>query len=99
MPYIPLRAEEAVLRGRGGRGNVARKAALYFAQRYTGIRNREIGEYLGGIQPSAVSKASARLKAKMRLNMKLPKLIEEIDSSFKASYREKVHLFFMNLFL
>jgi putative transposase len=76
--------KEEVLRAKGERGNVARKAALYFAQRYTGISNREIGEYFGGIQPSAVSKASARLKEEMRPNKKLPELIRAIDSSFKA---------------
>ncbi len=76
--------ETEVLQGKGGRQNTARKAALYFVQRYTGLSNEEIGRLFGRVHPSAVSKASGRLKEEMALDKELSKLVGEIDSSFKA---------------
>lgn len=64
--------------------NSARKAAIYFTQRYSGLSNVEIGNLFGGIHFSAVSKASDRLKKDMAGDKKLSKLIEGIDSLFKA---------------
>jgi len=69
---------------KGGRANTPRKVVLYLAQRYTGLSNKEIGERFGGIEASAVSKASARVKEEMALDKKLWKLVTELDSSFKA---------------
>jgi len=75
--------EEVILR-KSCRANIARKVALYFAQRSTGLSNGVIGGFFKGIWDSGVNKASARLKEEMVFDKKLSKLIEEIDSSFKA---------------
>jgi len=69
---------------KGGRANTPRKVALHLAQRYTGLSNKEIGERFGGIEASAVSKASARVKEEMASDKKLSKLVTDLDSSFKA---------------
>lgn len=76
--------KEGDIRDKGGRANTARKAALYFSQRYTGLGNDVVGRFFGGIHYSGVSKASARLKEEMLSNKKLRKLMEEIDSHFKT---------------
>lgn len=76
--------EEKTIKEKGRKGNFARKAAIYFVQRYSGFSNEEIGKLFGGIHLSAVSKASARLKEEMSNDKKLSKLIESLDSIFKT---------------
>jgi REP element-mobilizing transposase RayT len=75
--------QEEIL-GRVNRANRARKVAIYFCQRYTGLSNEAIGELFGGIHYSAVSKASARLKKEMASDKKLSRMVNELDSHFKA---------------
>src|SRR3990170_6327758 len=53
--------DKDIIEGKGQRNNMARNAAIYFVQRYTGLKNEEIGDIFGGIHYSAVSKASWRL--------------------------------------
>ena len=77
-------AREGELLGKGSRSNTARKVALYLAQRYTGLSNREIGGRFGGIEASGVSKAASRVKEEIVSDKKLSKLVSELDSSFKA---------------
>jgi len=60
--------DEDMIEGKGQRNNMARNAAIYFVQRYTGLKNEEIGEIFGGIHYSAVSKASWRLQQEMADN-------------------------------
>ena len=69
---------------KSGKGNKARRAALYLSQRHTGLSNGEIARYFEGIQSSAVSKASSRLKEEMVSDKKLSRLIEKLESIFKA---------------
>jgi putative transposase len=76
--------DEGHLIGKGLKDNMARKAAIYFVQRYSRLSNEEIGRIFGGIHVSAVSKASARLKKEMADDRKLSKRIEELTSSFKV---------------
>ncbi len=76
--------DEEMIKGKGQRSNMARKAAIYFVQRYAGLTNEEIGEIFGGIHYSAVSKASGRIKQEMADNKKISKLIRVLDSNFKA---------------
>jgi len=71
-------------RGRGARGIGARRVALYLAQRYTGLSNKAIGERLGGVHYSAVSKASGKLREEMNCDQRLSKLVNELDSQFKT---------------
>lgn len=77
-------AREEELLSKGSRSNMARKVALYLAQRYTGLSNSEIGERFGGIEASGVSKAASRVKEEVVSDKKLSKLVSELDSSFKA---------------
>ena len=79
-----FKINEEVIQGKGSRANTARKVALYFAQRYTGLSNEAIGNLFGGIHYSAVSKASMRLKEEMMSDKKLLKLIDKLDSHFKT---------------
>ncbi len=76
--------DEERLREKGRKDNTARKAAIYFVQRYSGLSNEEIGKRFGGIHFSAVSKASERLKRAMADDRKLARLIEKINSCFKG---------------
>jgi len=72
------------LLAKGGRSNTARKVALYLAQLYTGLSNREIGERFGGIEAAGVSKAVSRMKEEIVSDKKLSKLVSDLESSFKA---------------
>jgi chromosomal replication initiation ATPase DnaA len=63
---------------------MARNAAIYFVQRYTGLKNEEIGEIFGGIHYSAVSKAACRFKQEMADNKQIEKLIKAVNSKIKA---------------
>jgi len=76
--------EEESIWGKGSRAKKARNVALYLAYRHTGLGNEEIGRKFGGIQYSTVSKASARVKQEMGSDKELTKLIEKINSHFKA---------------
>ena len=77
-------ADKAVMKEKGKRHNTARKAAIYFIQRYSGLSNEEIGRIFGGIHYSAVSKASDRVKKEMAENKQFSKVVEYINSKFKA---------------
>lgn len=76
--------DKELLKERGRQDNTARKAAIYFVQRYSGLSNEEIGKIFGGIHFSAVSKATGRLKKEMVDDRKLSELIGKINSSFKG---------------
>src|SRR3989304_1549845 len=76
--------DKDIIEGKGQRNNMARNAAIYFVQRYTGLKNEEIGDIFGGIHYSAVSKASWRLKQEMADNKQMVKLLEALNSKFKA---------------
>ena len=76
--------DEDMIRGKGQRSNMARKAAIYFVHRYSGLTNEAIGEIFGGIHYSAVSKVSCRIKQEMADNKRISKLIGALDSKFKA---------------
>jgi REP element-mobilizing transposase RayT len=69
---------------RGGRANTARKVAIYYCQRYTGLSNEAIGELFGGIHYTTVSKVTARLREEMLKDKELSKLIDHLNSHFKA---------------
>lgn len=77
-------ADDDKIREKGQRKNMARNAAIYFVQRYSGLTNVEIGEIFGGIHYSAVSKAAERFKQEMADNKQILKLTGLISSRFKA---------------
>jgi len=79
-----LRVDEESIRSRGKRANTARKVAVYFAKRYTGLGNEQIAGYFGGIHYSAVSKAYSKLKEEMSADKRLSMLVNELDSQFKT---------------
>lgn len=66
------------------RTNIARKVAIYFCQRYTGLSNEAIGELFGGIHYSAVSKVTARIRGEVDKDKELSKLMNRLNSHFKA---------------
>jgi chromosomal replication initiation ATPase DnaA len=73
-----------MIKKKGVKDNRARKAAIYFMQRYSGLSNVEIGKLFGGIHFSAASKATDRLKKDMAGDKQLLKVFEGIDSHFKV---------------
>jgi len=73
-----------LINGKNIRGNVARKAAIYFVQRYCDVRNEETGRLFGEIHCSAVSKVSARFKEELANNKELAKLARKIESIVKT---------------
>ena len=80
--FCEVTREEITLKGK--KANTARKITLYLVQRYSGLKNEEIGRLFGDIHPSAISKASTRLKEEIAHNKKLSKLVTEIESIVKA---------------
>jgi putative transposase len=69
---------------RRGRTNMARKAAIYLCQRYTGLSNEVIGAMFGGIHYSGVSKVAARIREEILKDKELSKLMDNLNSHFKA---------------
>ena len=72
------------VKGRGKRGNQARKVAIYLAKRYSGLDNGQVGQLFGGIHDSAVSKVSTRLEQEMAEDRSLARLVEIVKSNVKA---------------
>ena len=70
--------------GTGSKENRARKVALYLAHQHSGLSNEEIGMQFGGIHYSAVSKAATRVREEIASDKDLAKLVNELDSHFKA---------------
>lgn len=62
----------------------ARKVAIYFCQRYTGLSNEAIGKLFGGIHYSAVSKVTNRMREEMLKDKKLSEVVDRVISHFKA---------------
>ena len=62
--------DEKGINCKGSRTNTARKAAIYFMQRYAGLGNEEVGKLFGELHYSAVSKASARLRKNVERDKK-----------------------------
>ncbi len=75
--------KEEVLQKRS-RGCLARPAALYVVQRYSGLRNEEIGKIFGGLHYSAVTKAASRLQELMRTDKILREKVEDVISHVKT---------------
>ncbi|MEW5744704.1 MAG: helix-turn-helix domain-containing protein [Nitrospirota bacterium] len=76
--------EESTIKEKGIKSNSARKVSIYFVQKYAGLNNEEIGRLFGGIHFSAVSKASAGVKEEIAHDKRLAKIVEGLDSNFKA---------------
>ena len=79
-----FKVSDKEIRNKQSRNNTARKASIYFVQRYSGLSNSEISKLFGGLHYSTVSKASGRLKSELDRDKKLAKLINSLDSHFKA---------------
>jgi len=57
-----------------------RKIAVYFGKKYTGLTNREMGNLLGGISYSAVTRVYQRFGEKISKDRNLRKQIEDIEN-------------------
>jgi REP element-mobilizing transposase RayT len=79
-----LGVDEAMITGRGRKGNEARKLAVYLVKRYSGMSNGEIGALFGGIHSSGVTKASGRVEEKMKRDARIRGLMDTIMSKVKA---------------
>ena len=66
------------------RANRARHVAVYLTKRYSGLGNREIGAYFGGLHESAVSKVAARLESTCRTDHALARQISKLGSRVKT---------------
>jgi len=72
------------LKKKGGRDKPAKKAAVYLVKRYSGLSNREIGHFCGGMHYSALSKSSARFEREMEKNSELRRLVKALMSNVKT---------------
>ncbi len=79
-----FKVEEEKVTEPGGRGNKARKVALYLIKRYSAINNREIGKLFGGLHYSSVSKSSARMEKEMAQDKNLSRLTRGLVSHVKT---------------
>ena len=68
--------ERSSLGKKGQHGNEARKAAIYLGREKYGIPAAEVGAGTGGLSPSAVTSAVARVRAELR---KYPDLSPQLD--------------------
>ncbi len=57
----------------------ARKIAIFIIKKHTGITNRMIGEYFGGLSYSAISKVVERFEGQMKRQRKLHKKVVKIE--------------------
>ena len=57
-----------------------RKIVIYFSKKYTGLTNREMGNLLGGISYSAVTRVYQRFGEKILKDRNLRKQIEDIEN-------------------
>jgi len=59
---------------------VLRNIAIYFIKKYTGLTNREVGSFFGGISYSGITRVYQRFGQKMLKHRYLRKQIEEIGN-------------------
>jgi hypothetical protein len=76
--YFKIKPE--VLRRKRGGYREERALAMEFMYRYSGISQGEIGEHLGGMDYTAVSRERKRLREKMEHDSKLMRQVNEIDT-------------------
>jgi chromosomal replication initiation ATPase DnaA len=55
-----------------------RKLTIYLLKKYTGMPNRQIGEFFGGLSYSAVAKLRERFSAEMKKDRSLREQLERI---------------------
>ena len=60
--------------------NGLKSTCLYLIKKHTGMTNRKIGEMLGGMNYSAVSKAYQRYSAKLNGDRSLRKMMRAIEN-------------------
>jgi len=59
---------------------LCRSVAIHLTKKHTGMTNRQIGEYFGGLSYSAVTKVQERLLAKAGKDIKVMKTIKAISN-------------------
>jgi len=60
------------------RGNGALPAAFFFAQKYAGLRLKEMGQLAGGFEYPAVNAAIARFEKRLKIDRELQKKIKKV---------------------
>lgn len=63
-----------------GERGIYRDIAIYLGKKYTGLTNREIGEKLGGLSYSGITRVFQRFEEKMVKDINLRRQVEEIDN-------------------
>ncbi len=75
--------EEMCVKGR--KGNESRDLAIYLSRKYARSTCDEVGEYFGGIRPSAVSLGSRRVKERLKTDKIFQKLVRQLESDIVDS--------------
>ena len=70
---------------KGRKRNESRDVAIYLSAKYTRCTYDEIGEYFGGIRPSAVSLGSRRIIERMKTDKNFKKLVRQLESDVIGS--------------
>ena len=78
LSFIVEEAEKVF--GKGTKN--ARNAALYLAHRFSGRSLGEIGNYFGGIGPSAVSQHTRRFEDRLKRDQKLSQQLDKLKKTF-----------------
>ncbi len=76
--------EEMCVKGR--KGNESRDMAIYLSIKFTRSTCEEIGDYFGGIRPSAVSLGNRRIKERIKTDKNVKKLVRQLESDVIDSY-------------
>ncbi len=65
---------------KGRKGNESRDMAIYLSRKYARSTCNEIGDYFGGIRPSAVSLVSRRIQERVKTDKTFKKLVSRFES-------------------
>ncbi|MCP5006046.1 MAG: hypothetical protein GY941_19220 [Planctomycetes bacterium] len=71
---------------KGRRGNESRDMAIHLSRKYARSTCNEIGEYFGGIRPSAVSLVSRRIQERVKTDKTFKKLVSRFESDVLDFY-------------
>ena len=70
------------IRKKGCKENVKRDLAIYLSRECSGLRHIEIGQYFGGILPSAVSSSCRRVEEKMEEDRGWTRIVLQLVQRF-----------------
>lgn len=71
------------IRAKKRKGNIARMVAIFLSHKLTGLKNREIGDYFGGIGESAVTEVVRKVGEIKKNDAELAYVVEHLEKLLK----------------